>query len=76
MQYATANKLTYAASEELLKLLQILCPSPNSLPTSLYICSRTSFSSLLRLLSNDFILNASLVLTKGKHAPNTVNSGY
>ena len=36
MQYATANKLTYTAIEELLKLLQILCPSPNSLPTTLY----------------------------------------
>ena len=36
MQYASANKLTYTAIEELLKLLQILCPSPNSLPTTLY----------------------------------------
>ncbi len=36
MQYASANKLTYTAIEELLKLLQILCPCPNSLPTTLY----------------------------------------
>ena len=36
MQYATANKLTYTAIEELLKLLQILCPCPNELPTTLY----------------------------------------
>lgn len=36
MQYATANKLTYTAIEELLKLLQILCPCPNGLPTTLY----------------------------------------
>ena len=36
MQYATANKLTYTAIEELLKLLQVLCPCPNSLPTTLY----------------------------------------
>jgi hypothetical protein len=36
MQYATANKLTYTAIEELLKLLQILCPCPNALPTTLY----------------------------------------
>ena len=36
MQYVTANKLTYAAIEGLLKLLQVLCPCPNSLPTTLY----------------------------------------
>ena len=36
MQYATANKLTYTAIEELLKLLQILCPCPSALPTILY----------------------------------------
>ena len=36
MQFATANKLTYTAIEELLKLLQILCPCPNALPTTIY----------------------------------------
>ena len=36
MPYVTANKLTYAAIEGLLKLMQVLCPCPNSLPTTLY----------------------------------------
>ena len=40
MQYVTANKLTYAVIEGLLKLLQVLCPCPNSLPTTLYKLKR------------------------------------
>ena len=36
MQFCTANKLSYTAIGELLKLLTILCPFPNLLPGSLY----------------------------------------
>ena len=36
MQFATANKLTYAAIEGLLKLLILPCPCPNQLPTNFY----------------------------------------
>ena len=49
MQFATANKLTYSAIEELLKLLQILCPSPNQLPTTLY-----RFKSFFRQYGSGF----------------------
>lgn len=36
MQFCLAHKLSYAAISELLKLLQLLCPSPNRLPTTVY----------------------------------------
>ena len=49
MQYVTANKLTYAAIEGLLKLLQVLCPCPNSLPTTLY-----KFKSFFQQYSSGF----------------------
>ena len=36
MQYASANKLTYTAISELVKLLNIVCPAPNKLPSCFY----------------------------------------
>ena len=36
MHYCMAYKLSYTAIGELLKLLQLLCPSPNHLPASVY----------------------------------------
>ena len=36
MHYCMAYKLPYTAIGELLKLLQLLCPSPNHLPASVY----------------------------------------
>lgn len=36
MHFATQNKLPYTAIEQLLDLLQLLCPQPNVLPTSFY----------------------------------------
>ena len=36
MQFAIASKLSYTAIENLLKLLQLLCPSSNILPSSFY----------------------------------------
>ena len=40
MQFCTANKLSYAAITDLLKLLALLCPAPNMLPTSLYMLKK------------------------------------
>ena len=36
MHFCTTSKLSYTAISELLKLLQVLCPVPNSLPTTVY----------------------------------------
>ena len=36
MQFAIASKLSYTAIENLLKLLQLLCPSSNILPSNFY----------------------------------------
>ena len=36
MQFAIASKLSYTAIENLMKLLQLLCPSSNILPSSFY----------------------------------------
>ncbi len=36
MQFCSSNKLSYTAIGELLKLLLLLCPFPNKLPTSFY----------------------------------------
>ena len=64
MQFATANKLTYSAIEELLKLLQVLCPSPNELPTTLY---RIRSNTVQGLSSNVFVASALHTLTKEKY---------
>jgi len=39
-QYAVANKLSYQATAQLLELIQIHCPSPNSCPKSLYLLKK------------------------------------
>ena len=36
MQFATTNKLTYTAISELIKLLHLICPPQNKLPSSFY----------------------------------------
>lgn len=36
MQFASANKLTYTATSELIKLLHLICPAQNKLPSSFY----------------------------------------
>lgn len=36
MQFSTSSKLSYTAISELLKLLELLLPSPNHLPSSIY----------------------------------------
>lgn len=36
MQFASSNRLSYAAIGQLLQLLQLLCPKDNNLPTTLY----------------------------------------
>ena len=37
MQFSIDNNLTYKAMGELLKLLQVLCATPNKLPKSVYL---------------------------------------
>ena len=39
-RYAVANKLSYQATAQLLELIQIHCPSPNSCPKSLYLLKK------------------------------------
>ena len=40
MTYAIANKLSYSAIENLLKLLHLLCPSSHQIPSSLYMLKK------------------------------------
>ena len=40
MQFASANKLSYTAISELIKLLHVLCPVPNKLPSSFYMLKK------------------------------------
>jgi hypothetical protein len=49
MQYCVANKLTYKAIGELLKLLHILCPPESQLPSSFY-----KFKKVFQQFSNKY----------------------
>ena len=40
MQFASSNKLSYTAISELIKLLHILCPAHNKLPSSFYMLKK------------------------------------
>ena len=40
MHFSTSNKMSYTAISQLLKLLQVLLPAPNSLPTTVYKLKR------------------------------------
>ena len=40
MNFCTSAKLSYVAIEKLLKLLDLLCPSPNCLPRSVYLLKK------------------------------------
>ena len=40
MNFCTSAKLSYVAIEKLLKLLDLLCPSPNSLPKSVHFLKK------------------------------------
>ena len=40
MQFCIANKLPYTGITDLLKLLSLLCPSPNQIPSSVYILKK------------------------------------
>ena len=40
MQFASSNNLSFTAISELIKLLHILCPVPNKLPSSLYMLKK------------------------------------
>ena len=39
-QYAISNKLSYQATTQLLELIRIHCPTPNSCPKSLYLLKK------------------------------------
>lgn len=40
MKFCLANHLSYKATDELLKLLHLLCPAPNKLPQSVYFLKK------------------------------------
>ena len=40
MQFAISNKLTYSATSELLELIKLHCPAPNSCVRSLYMLKK------------------------------------
>ena len=48
MKFANKHNLTYSAIDELLELLNIICPRPNEIPTSIYKLKK--FSSNLKTI--------------------------
>lgn len=69
MHFVSQNKLTYTATSHLLDLLQLLCPSPNKLPTSFYKFKKffQQFGSVYE--KNDYCVNCDTVFEE--QAPST-----
>jgi len=49
MQFCTVNYLTYKATDELLKLSQVLCITPSKLPKSAYLLNSFRISKDLSI---------------------------
>ena len=57
MQYCIAYKLSYSAIGELLKLLQLLCPTPNHLPSSVFLLKKFFNSFKMKYNDNNLCSN-------------------
>lgn len=65
MQYSVRHNLTQEAVADLLSLLSIHCPSPNSIPSSLY-CFQKLFPSLHTIYTVHYFCSSCLQEVPGK----------
>ena len=69
MTYATANKLSYSAIENLLKLLHLLCPFSHQIPSSLYMLKKFFQHYTSSYEKKRVCLSCHCVLKKGETCP-------
>lgn len=69
MRYAISSKLSYTAIGSLLMLLQLLCPSPNHLPTSFYKLKKFFQGYQSDFKKKRVCPHCERVLEKGKSCP-------
>ena len=66
MHFCMAFRLSYSAIGELLKLLQLLCPNPNHLPTTVYYLKNILISVKCLIAISTF---AQIAKQRKKNAP-------
>ena len=75
MQFSLRNKLSYTAIGELLKLLLLICPVPNLLPTSFYKVKKF-FQKLESIKSLEKVCGTCQLKDCSCDSPSSLASGY